>query len=108
MQIYDRDWTDNYERGANVPMPGREGLYRFCRASLLGVLEDARILVVGCGTGEEVLALARQFPRAMLTGIDPAEAMLDLCRERAGAGFTDVLEPFSSLLYGVWSCRAPS
>lgn len=88
MQIYDREWSDNYERRANGAMPGREGLYRLCRASFLGLRESARILVVGCGSGEEILALARQFPRVTLTGIDPSEAMLDLCRERvAAAGF---------------------
>ncbi|MSR63116.1 MAG: methyltransferase domain-containing protein [Planctomycetes bacterium] len=45
--------------------------------------EHARILDVGCGTGEIVLRLAREFPRVTLVGIDVHEPHLDVARERS-------------------------
>jgi SAM-dependent methyltransferase len=50
-----------------------------------GLPERARILDVGCGTGEIVLRLAREYPRVTLTGIDVHEPHLALARERARA-----------------------
>jgi SAM-dependent methyltransferase len=44
--------------------------------------DRARILDVGCGTGEIVLRLAREFPRTSLLGIDVHQPHLELARER--------------------------
>lgn len=88
--IYDAAWAASYERRAEAAIPGREGLYRLCVASLHGIPDDARILVVGCGTGTELLALAGAFPRAHLTGLEPAAAMLAHCERRvAECGFAE-------------------
>src|SRR5512145_252582 len=45
--------------------------------------ERARILDVGCGTGEIVARLAALYPRATLLGIDVHEPHLALARERS-------------------------
>ena len=45
--------------------------------------ERARILDIGCGTGEIVLRLAREYPRVTLTGIDLHAPHLALARERS-------------------------
>lgn len=55
------------------------------------VLKDApvraRVLCVGVGTGAEILSLAQAFPEWTFVGVDPAQGMLDVCRERlADAG----------------------
>lgn len=44
----------------------------------------ARVLCVGVGTGTEILSLARAFPEWTFVGVDPAEGMLEVCRERLG------------------------
>lgn len=44
---------------------------------------DARIVDVGCGTGEAALRLAAMWPRATLVGVDLIESHLDLARRRA-------------------------
>lgn len=41
-----------------------------------------RILEVGCGTGRNLVALARRFPRATITGVDLSEAMLAIARRK--------------------------
>jgi tRNA (cmo5U34)-methyltransferase len=52
-------------------------------ASLLG--DDAHVLVVGAGTGTEIVRLARAQPGWRFTAVDPSAEMLDRCRERVEA-----------------------
>lgn len=85
MEIYNEEWTRNYERRANAGIPGREGLYRVCKAFFRGLHADSRILVIGCGTGEELISLAQMLPHASFVGIDPAQPMLELCRKRVSS-----------------------
>jgi S-adenosylmethionine-diacylgycerolhomoserine-N-methlytransferase len=44
------------------------------------------ILEVGCGTGRNLVELARRFPQAQVTGVDLSATMLDLARKKT-AGF---------------------
>ncbi|QQS12493.1 MAG: class I SAM-dependent methyltransferase [Rhodospirillales bacterium] len=82
MEIYSEAWAANYERLANASIAGREGLYRLCKAYLMNLPDDARVLVIGCGTGEELVVLAKALPRASFVAIDPARPMLALCAKR--------------------------
>ena len=84
-EIYDAEWAHNYERRADAAIPGRDGLYRLCRASFRGLPAGARILVIGCGTGSELIPLAHAFPGATIIGIEPAQPMLDICAARVSA-----------------------
>ena len=61
-------------------------------ASLLHVelSKEAQVLVVGAGTGIELLTLAAQHPQWRLTGVDPSAEMLALAREHIQErGWTD-------------------
>jgi ubiquinone/menaquinone biosynthesis C-methylase UbiE len=42
-----------------------------------------RILDAGCGTGNTVLALAREFKKTQFTGVDLSARSLEICRNRA-------------------------
>jgi ubiquinone/menaquinone biosynthesis C-methylase UbiE len=48
-----------------------------------GLARGARVLDVGCGTGEIALRLAREFPGVHVLGIDVHDPHLELARERA-------------------------
>ena len=48
-------------------------------------LEPARVVDLGCGTGEAFADLGRRFPRAALVGVDLAHAMLERARGRSPA-----------------------
>lgn len=82
MDNYGQDWAENYKRLAAASIPGREGLYRLCSAFLSELSGSVHILVVGCGTGDELIGLAKALPQAKFEGIDPSEAMLELCKKR--------------------------
>jgi S-adenosylmethionine-diacylgycerolhomoserine-N-methlytransferase len=45
----------------------------------------AKILEIGCGTGRNLVALARRFPDAQLTGVDLSGEMLAIARRKTAA-----------------------
>jgi len=61
--------------------------YLFGRSRLLRMLGDGRsplrVLEVGCGTGRNLVSLAKSFPNATFTGVDLSEAMLSHARRRS-------------------------
>jgi SAM-dependent methyltransferase len=53
-------------------------------AALLHVPVPERALVIGCGEGEPVLLLAREFPAARVRGLDPSPASIRAASDRVG------------------------
>lgn len=56
--------------------------FLFGRSALIGRLQKMpiqprRVLEIGCGTGRNLAALARAFPKAEVVGIDVSQDMLD-------------------------------
>ena len=82
MEVYSEEWAENYERLAKAGIPGREGLLRVCQAAFLSLPADAKILIVGCGTGVELVRLAKALHNASFVAVDPAQPMLDFCAQR--------------------------
>jgi S-adenosylmethionine-diacylgycerolhomoserine-N-methlytransferase len=56
----------------------------------LDVPKGGTVLEVGCGTGRNLIAVARRFPDALLFGLDISEEMLTTARAKvAAAGLSD-------------------
>lgn len=91
-------------RSGPSPAGGVEGYYRwhagiydatrwsflFGRSAILDHAAAAqpaprRILEIGCGTGRNLVALARRFPRAQIMGVDLSGAMLAVARRKTAA-----------------------
>lgn len=53
-------------------------------AAVLHVPVPERALVVGCGDGDAVLFLAREFPAARVRGVDPSAAQVRKASTRVG------------------------
>lgn len=67
-------------------VPGYEVLHALAGLILKDeVGEHGKVLVVGAGTGQEVLAFAEERPHWHLTGVEPAPDMIALAKERVTA-----------------------
>lgn len=62
--------------------PISENMHFLIRLVLKDAPAHARVLCVGVGTGAEILSLAHAFPEWKFVGVDPAQGMIDVCRER--------------------------
>lgn len=81
--VFDKEHAAAYDARFAKLAPSREALYLLMRILFGHLPERARILCVGAGTGAEIGALASAFPGFEFTAVEPAEAMLDVCRQRA-------------------------
>lgn len=71
-------------------VPGYDVLHALAGLILKNeVDEHGQVLVVGSGTGQEVLALAGERPRWRLTGVEPAADMMAVARRRVGEAGLD-------------------
>lgn len=82
MEMYGEEWAARFEELADAGIPGRAGLFRIADACLADLPEDARLLIVGCGTGTELLQLAVRHPSWRFEAVEPAKAMLRICSQR--------------------------
>lgn len=85
---FDR-WSSHYDR--SILQPFFFGPVQ--RATIKEAANTARsvdaVLDVGCGTGQLLRRMARQFPDAQLVGVDPAPGMVKQARA-ARAGGPDI------------------
>lgn len=87
--VFDKERADSYDRRFEKLHPMRDALHLVARLALGSLPADANVLCVGAGTGAELVYLAKAFPAWRFTVVEPAEAMMAICRERAeNAGFT--------------------
>ena len=74
-----------YAEGPPRLVPGFAGLQRMAAILLAErAPADARVLVLGAGGGLELKAFAQAHPGWTFTGVDPAQAMLDLAARTLG------------------------
>ena len=96
---YDRAWSFYIEATT------RETLKR------LPMSAQAKVLDVGCGTGELLRRLRAKYPDALLAGLDPVEEMLLVARDKLGGkedlrvGYADSLPWRSASFDVVVSCN---
>jgi tRNA (cmo5U34)-methyltransferase len=78
--------AQRYDDTIRRVIPGYETLHAMAGLLLQQeVGEDARLLVVGCGTGAELAYLGTASPQWRFTACDPAEGMLEVARARVDA-----------------------
>ena len=80
---FDGDYGQGYEALARQVIPGYLTLFPMIGAVIDPELPPgARVLVVGCGTGIELVTFKGIRPDLRLHGVDPSAQMLDLARQR--------------------------
>ena len=78
---FDGDYGEGYGLIAETVIPGYDQIFEAAHALLHTLVEpQARILVVGCGTGKEIEHLAPLRPGWRFTAVDPSVKMIDTTR----------------------------
>lgn len=80
--LFDQKVAASYDEKTGLWASGRDALFSLMRLIFAELPAEARILCVGVGTGTEMIALARAFPQCQFTAVEPASAMLDICRQK--------------------------
>lgn len=82
---YDARWTKT--------APIRDALLFLTETAFAALPDDARLLCVGAGTGEEIAYFAARRPGWRFVAVEPAGAMATLCQDKAQRqGFGDRCE----------------
>ena len=80
---FDDDHAARYDEQFAALAPVKDALHLSLNLALDALADDARVLIVGAGTGQEMLALATAHPNWRFVAVDPSAAMLDRCRTKA-------------------------
>ena len=79
---FDRDRAYRYDLDIRKAIPGYEALHDMAQSILAGQLPtSASLLVVGSGTGMELINYCQKCPQWLLTGVDPSEAMMAVTKK---------------------------
>ena len=81
VEIFEGDRASNYEMFVDAWIPNYSEFIDSVPKLLSGVRER-NLLVAGCGTGNEILALGDQLSQWKVTGVDPSPEMLSQAREK--------------------------
>jgi tRNA (cmo5U34)-methyltransferase len=78
----------DYDRQSRIALAGYAAMHELtacCLSAALGAGTEQRLLVVGAGTGQDVVVLATLEPRWRFTAVDPSPAMIGLAETRLAA-----------------------
>lgn len=83
IQQFDEERADGYDDRIRRIAPGYDVLHGLLASVMSATLgTDAHLLVVGAGTGAEIVAMGEAQPNWRFTAVDPSPEMLERCRER--------------------------
>lgn len=75
--------ANEYDEAARLALPGYEAMHTMVLACLQACLpERADLLVVGAGTGMELIRLGKAHPQWHFLGIDPSAKMLAIAEQK--------------------------
>jgi len=85
---FDPSRAAEYDRQARVALAGYEAMHELgacCLAAALGEGGERSLLVVGVGTGQEIVTIGAFEPGWRFTAVDPSAPMIAIARDRLGA-----------------------
>lgn len=83
---FDGSFSNEYDDKAHKIIPGYHIIYKLTQHLLRENLNsNAKILVVGAGTGKEMIEFSQNNHHWSFTGVDPAEPMLSTARKKVAA-----------------------
>lgn len=81
-EFFGKEQAESYDKRWEKLRPIMSALHLLMKSELQGLADNSKILCVGAGTGEEILALAATFPQWQFTAVDTSASMLDVCRRK--------------------------
>lgn len=85
---FDVDTATEYDKGIRRTLPTYDGLVRLSNTALrIRAGENAEVLVIGAGGGNELLEFAEHNPTWAFTAVDPSEPMLNEARAKVEGRF---------------------
>lgn len=81
VEIFEGDRAKNYEDFVDAWIPNYRSFMQMI-PMILPSTEEEKILVVGCGTGNEIMAINQCLYDWQITGVDPSEEMLCQAKEK--------------------------
>ncbi len=80
---FDADFGERYDEFVRTFVPGYEALFNMSLALLQTELGPrAKVLVVGSGTGAELLTFGKTMPRWTFTAVEPSPQMMGQCKAK--------------------------
>jgi len=84
--VFTKERAQTYDKRVRQAIAGYEVLHELSEVVLSNELpEKASLLIVGAGTGVELLAYGAKHPKWIFTAQDPAETMLSIAKEKVEA-----------------------
>jgi len=75
--------ADEYDQAAQLALPGYQAMHTMVLACLQAYLaEQAHLLIVGAGTGMEIVRLGQAQPQWHFHGVDPSAKMLAISEQK--------------------------
>jgi tRNA (cmo5U34)-methyltransferase len=95
------DRAAQFDARARINIPGYVAMHDMvCAILSQGLAKDARLLVVGAGTGMELVLLGMNNPGWRFTGVDPSADMLGVARETLEMrGLAERVELFEGVIH---------
>jgi len=81
--VFSKKNASSFDKQRARLAPLKDALHLCTRTILSELPVDAQVLCIGVGTGSELIYLAQEFPQWHFTAVEPAPAMLNICRQRA-------------------------
>ena len=82
-RCFGRERAQKYDCQIRIVLPGYEALHSMtCSLLQLDLKEQAHLLIVGAGTGVEMIELGTSNPSWRFMGVDPSPDMIALARQR--------------------------
>lgn len=96
---FDPEFAREYDSKIRISCPGYDSLHAMIAHMLRDPSSDMTYLSVGAGTGAEILSLGKKFPHCRLIAVEPAQAMMEVCRARfVEAGLNNRVDYFNEKL----------
>ena len=82
---FNRDRATQYDLDIRKAIPGYEALHGMAQSLLeTNLSPSARLLIVGSGTGMELVNYCQENPQWSLIGVDPAQEMMAIAKQELG------------------------